>query len=298
MHETENAIKGKKDKKRILTDGFVLFSSSFLFALAFQSFLLPCGIVIGGVSGLSTVFYYAFKIPVGVMILLLNLPIFYFAFCRYGMRAMIRSAIATVATSLFIDLFFFLPPLVKEPLLAAACGGALLGIATALFFSRGFTTGGTDLFAMLLHEKTPAISVSRWILIADIAVISVGALFHRDFNGIFYSLATIFSFSFLLEYAQKGANSARVVYIMSEKSERIASEISTRIKRGVTVFYGRFWFSRKEAEILLCTLRTRELYRLRTLIDELDPDAFFIVAEATEVYGTSFLPKKHSYLDI
>ena len=298
MRISQRETKERKDKKRILADAVTLFLGSFLFALAFQSFFLPCGIVIGGVSGLSTVFYYAFKIPVGVMILLLNLPIFYFALRRYGMRALIRSAVGTATTSLFLDFFFFLPPLVSEPLLAAACGGALLGIATALFFSRGFTTGGTDLFAMLLHEKVPAISVSRFILFADIAVISVGALVHRELNGIFYSLATIFSFSFLLEYTQKGANSARVVYIMSEESAKIASAISSRIKRGVTVFYGRFWFSQKEAEILLCTLRTREVYPLRTLIEEIDPNAFFIVAEATEVYGNRFLPKRQSYLDI
>ncbi len=294
----EKSGTARNHSKRLLFDSLTLVSGGILFALAFHSFLLPCKIVIGGISGLSSIFYFLFRLPVGALNLLLNLPIFFLAFRRYGGRVLSRSVAGTLSVSLFLDLLSFFPPLVAEPLLGAVFGGVLLGGATALLFERGFTSGGTDLLAMLLHEKLRSVSISRWILLLDAVIIGIGALARKDISGIFYSLATALSFSLFLDYAQRGVNSAKAVYIISERSGEISVRICREIGRGITVLYGRLWFSEKEAEILLCTVRRRELYRLRDLICDCDEKAFVIVTEATEVYGTRFLTKSRSLIDI
>lgn len=272
---------------------FVLVGAA-IFGIGINAFLLPNNINVGGASGLATLISHFTVIPIGVMILLINVPLLILSIRANGWRSMVRTVIGTVAVSVSSDLFAILferirlPMLTEELLLAAMLGGGAMGVGSGIMILRGYTSGGSDLAAYLLHRRVPRIPTGRTILAIDVAVITATAIVLRNYNLIVYCLISSAVYGYAIDYMMRGANDCRCAMIISEKHGEIAKKICTSLSRGVTELGGRGWYTGEDRTVLMCVVRRREEFALRRLIASVDPKAFVIMTTSCEAIGDGF----------
>jgi uncharacterized membrane-anchored protein YitT (DUF2179 family) len=242
-----------------LKDIFAYVAGSVLLALSIDIFTAPNNIAPGGVSGASTVINYLTQWPIGSTSLILNVPIFIWAFVELSFEGVFRSLIATVLSSAAIDILVaFVQPYESNVLLAAIFGGVLQGIALGLVFMRSATTGGTDLIARLLGRHVRFMSVGRLMMIVDGVVVIVSAFVYNSIDNAMYAIITIFVSSKIIDTILYGTDigTGKVLFIISPKNEEIAQEILSSMERGATMLQSRGAYSGREGEVLLCRGKT------------------------------------------
>lgn len=277
------------------TYGTVLLGSA-VFALGFNLFLLPNGINAGGLSGLSflltTILGWG---SVGLFTALLNVPLFAAGFRRLGREFFLRSLFGMLASSLFLELFSYLPAPETEPFLGALAGGILSGVGMGWVFLHGATTGGADIIARLLKEKLPSFSMGRLIFFVDLVVVSLTGLVFRDFNKALYSALTMYAASVMVDKMIYGGDATAVALIVSEEYLHIAKEIGQSLHRGVTVLSAKGYHTGKDRPVLLAAIRKNQVKALKDLVLTTDPNAFLILQEAHQILGMGF--KRYSHDD-
>lgn len=257
-------------------------------SLGLNLFLAPHDIVSGGASGVAIIVHKLTGFPMGVLMLLINIPLFVLGVCFLGQGFGLRSLYGTVMFSVFIDATAFLPGLTENLLMAAMFGGVLFGLGFGIIFLAGATSGGTDILAALGHKLVPGVDVGKWIFLIDIVIISSGAYLFRDSERVLAGILTLFVSTFLVDYLISGANVAKVVYIVSSKSEAIAEEIMRRLSRGVTGIYTRGMYIKKDRTMLMCVVKRFELQRLERIVESHDKTAFIVYSQARQVTGEGF----------
>lgn len=268
---------------------------SILLAVSISMFTAPNHIAPGGVSGISTMINYLTGWPIGTLSLILNIPIFLWAFIEIGYKMVAKSLFATVLSSATIDLLaIVIQPYKGDPMLAAIFGGCLQGIGLALVFMRSATTGGTDLIARLLGRHVRFVSIGKLMLCVDGVIVVASAFVYRSIENALYAIITIFVCSKLIDTILYGTDigTGKVLFIISSKSQEIAHEILSDVDRGVTVLQSRGAYSGKEGEVLLCAVRRYEVAKVKDIIHSIDRNAFLIVGEAGEITGEGFRPVK------
>lgn len=261
-----------------------------LTALGLDVFLIPNKIAAGGVSGIATVLHYLLSVPVGVTMLVLNVPLFLMGLYRLGLRFGFRSLYGTISLSFFIDaLDPFLPVLTHDPLLASIFGGVLVGLGLGLVFKFRGTTGGTDLAAAVLRTYTGA-NVGQLLFVVDAVVVLAAGLAFKSWELAMYALITIFVTAWLIDLVQEGFSYAKAFFIISGHPESIAFAILHEMDRGATVLSGKGAFSGSDRDVLLVVVNRAEVTRLKDLIRSIDSRAFVILTDAHEVLGEGFKP--------
>lgn len=257
-----------------------------LTALAFNFFFIPNQIAPGGVSGIGTVVFYLFGLPVGVTMLLLNIPLFLLGLKQMGGGFGIRTLFATILLSLMID-FIKVPPLTEDLMLASIYGGVLMGAGLGIVFRMNATTGGTDLFARLVHRHLPFISVG-WVLffIDFFVVLSAGIVFGP--SEAMYAVVALAVGAKIIDLVQEGLNTAKAVFVISDAAPAISNRILTDMDRGVTLLHGQGAYTGREKEVILCVISRMQIVRLKGIIQDIDPQAFVLVADVREVMGEGF----------
>ncbi len=285
----------RKRSREILTDIGFLFVSGVLFGMAYNMFLVPGGIFIGGAGGLATVLNILYGLPTGTMILVINVPLVLLFMHFYGFRASVKGIIGIVVSSVFVDLTAWLgifkpafPNPEENSLLYAIFGGIVVGAAVGLMFSRGYTTGGSDLAALLIKLKFGRLPTSKLILVIDAAVVIVSAVATRSYVAIFFSFIAIFMSSNALEIVTGGFEKTRLAYIFSAQYEKVADALTKDLERGVTVLDGMGWYTKESKKVILCVAKKNETDTQKTLVRTIDPAAFMILGEATETIGEGF----------
>ena len=282
-------------KRRVLINYGVITLGSLLTAVGLDMFLVPNRIAAGGVSGLATVIYYVANFPVGVSMLVFNIPLFLGSVRILGPRFGLKTLYGFFVLSVFVDL---LQPLLRsptsDPLLAAVYGGGLTGIGLGLVFRSGGTTGGTDIAAQLIRHYF-SISIGQALLIFDGFVIALaGVVFSAELA--LYALVSVFITSRVVDVVQEGMGYAKAAFIISDFSEAIARAVTTHLGRGATFLEGRGAFTLEEKGVLLAVVGRAEVTKLKNVVSEIDPRAFVIVSSVHEVLGEGFkeheIPKK------
>ncbi len=161
-----------------------------LFGVSIDMFLLPGKIVLGGFTGIATLLHILFKLHAGIVILILNIPFAIVNVKFYGFNFIFKAFIGILATSAACELLVFLPE-VTDPLFCAVAGGTLMGVSCAMLFTRGYTTGGTDLIAWLLRVKYRNVSMGTLIFFSDAVVILVASAFTRSLESLMLSVLSI-----------------------------------------------------------------------------------------------------------
>lgn len=267
----------------------VLFAGALCVALALNLFLIPNRIAAGGVSGLATVVFHLFGLPVGVTMLLVNLPLFAASLKVLGRRFGIKTLFGAVATALLVDATAPLTiPLTTDPALAAVYGGVLAGVGVGLTFRVGGSTGGTDMAAQLLHRWLH-LGAGRMLLLVDGFVILLAA-FAFSAELALYALLSAFLTSKVIDLMQEGHSYAKAAFIISERVDEIARRVLAEMDRGATTLQGRGMYTGMDRQVLFVIVARGEIVQLRRLVVDADPRAFVVVTDVFEVLGEGFGP--------
>lgn len=279
-------IQGKVKKTIVEAAGTVIGAA--IMAFGISSFLLPSQLSSGGVSGIATITYYLLNIPMGVMIMIINIPLFIFAGYRIGKEFFLKSLVGTVSLSLFIDILDKYPPVTTDRFLASIYGGVIIGIGTAIILKVGSSTGGTELVANLIKTYNPYISMSRYLTIIDIVIILLNVIFFKHIEVGLYSAIAIYLYGKMVDIIFEGVYFTKLLFIISDKNEEISDGIKNEIKRGVTGLYGKGMYSDKEKLVLICAVSRGDVHKIKDLARRIDKRSFIVVANAREVLGKGF----------
>lgn len=249
-------------------------------------FLVPNTIAAGGISGIATILYHLFNIPLGLSIVVLNVPLFIFGFRLVGKSFAIRTAYSLALYALIAELIPI--PASQDHFLGCVYGGVLVGIGIGLVVRSGGSTGGTDMAAKMLSARIKSVGIGTFVFCIDFVVIAAAGLLFEPEVAL-YALASLFITSKLIDVITVGLSAAKAFYIISEKNDEIAVAILEKLQRGVTSLGAKGVYSGREKNVLLCVLPWRtEGVRLKKIVRGIDPNAFVIVADVSEVLGEGF----------
>ena len=260
-----------------------------IYALAFDWFVAPNQIAMGGVTGLAQIVNALVPVlPVGVLSILVNVPLFLAGWRLLGGRLLVSSLYAMAVSSLAIDVIAWMhtfPPM--DPILATLYGGAGMGVGLGLVFSQGATTGGTDIIGKLLKLKFPWLPIGKLVMIPDMVVVILAAVVFGTVNAALYGLIQMYLLSKVMDMILYGWDTSRVAYIITDRWEETVQGLLD-MNRGVTLLQGKGAYTGAEKQVLLVAFRQREIVPIKRMRREIDPKAFFIVCDAHEILGEGF----------
>lgn len=258
---------------------------SFLIAIGVSSFTAPNDIAAGGFTGVGTILYSLFSIPVGTTVLLLNVPIFIIAANKFGMKFVYKSIIATMIMTIMIDITaIFLPVYRGEKILSAIFGGCLMGIGLAMIFLRGATTGGVDIIAKLLSVYYPHFSIGKLIMFLDAIVIISSAIVYKNIENALFAVVAIFVQSKAIDTLIYGGDKGKLTLVKSEHCEEILKKVINSLGR-IPSFIDNSGESRN---IILCATHRYETAKFYKIVNEIDKAAYIVTLDAGEIIGEGF----------
>lgn len=280
----------KVDWKRTASAYFWITVGSILYGFAFDWFYTPNLIGYGGITGVGQVVN-AFipAIPIGMFVLVINIPLFILGWKFIGGHLLVTSLYSMVVSSVAVDAFALIidfQPM--DQMLAAVCGGALIGLSLGIIFAKGATTGGTDLIARLVKLKLPWISMGNMLLVIDTAVVVLVALAFGNLTTALYGFIAQVVCAYVTDMVLYGLDTAKVAYIISDHNEEIRRTLVEDLDKGVTILHGQGAYTGAEKQVLLCAFKQREIATIKSAVKGLDPNAFLIVCDAHEVLGEGF----------
>ena len=255
-------------------------------------FLLPNKLSTGGVSGIATIGYYLFNLPLGTTILVLNIPLFIIAFFKIGKEIFTKSIIGTVLLSQAINLFEKIKPLTQDRPLACIYGGILVGVGMAIVLKGNGSTGGTDLLTYIIRTYKPHFKSSSLIVIIDVIIVMLNVIFFKEIEIGLYSAIAIYIMGKMIDIVFEGINFTKMIFIVSNEYKEIAKEIGEKYGRGSTAVYAKGMYTRERRMMLLCVVSRNEVARIKDISLKIDPKAFIIIANARETWGKGFKEKK------
>ena len=281
-------LEEKFDIKKIIIEILGTVLGAFVMAIGVSLFLLPNQLSSGGVSGIATITYYLFNIPMGTMILIINVPLFLFAFFKIGKSFFIKSLIGTFTLSLFIDMLDKLKPITQDRFLACIYGGIIIGLGTAILLKTNSSTGGSDLISYLTKQYKPTVRSGETIIIFDIIVVTLNMIVFKEIEIGLYSAIDIFLMGKIIDIVFEGVDFTKLMFIISDKSKEISKEIEEKIPRGTTGIYGKGMYTNKDKLILMCAASRRDVAKIKLITRKIDPYSFIIITNSREVVGLGF----------
>ena len=280
----------KDTAKRLFIAYFWITVGSAIYALGFDWCYAPNSIGFGGITGLAQIINAVFPwAPIGVVVIVLNLPLFILGWRLLGGHLLLSSLYAMFISSVFVDVLAALVPFQPmDPMLATIFGGILVGLSLGIVLLQGATTGGTDLLARLLKLRFAWLPMGKLLMVVDLAVIVAVALAFRNLSSALYGLVSLYIFTAVMDMVLYGLDSAKVAYIISSKPDEVSKAILNELDRGVTFLHGEGGWSGESKKVLLCAFKQKQIVPLRRMVKEIDPEAFLIVCDAHEVLGDGF----------
>ncbi|MGB9856927.1 MAG: YitT family protein [Dictyoglomaceae bacterium] len=258
-----------------------------LVAISISVFLAPNKLVGGGVSGIAIILYHTFKFPIGLVMIILNIPIFILGIRLLGLHFGIKTFFGSILLSILVDLFnFFSFPTITNNFLATVYGGLIAGFGLGIVFKYGGSTGGTDILAQILSHYSGLNLGQALLLIDGVIVLTAGFIF--NFELALYALLVIFIQGYAIDLVQEGLSYTKAALVFSEKPRELGEKILRDLGRGVTIFYGMGLYTGQEKEILYCVVSQSEVSKLKEIIHKNDPKAFVVISPAHEVLGEGF----------
>lgn len=287
--------KKKSRAKNLILDTVFIAAGSMIYAVSVNAFTAPNQIAPGGITGVSTMLNYLFDTPIGVVVMLLNIPITLWGIIEIGYKLVAKTLLAITMSSVCIDLFaLFIPAYRGDPILVAIFAGIFEGLGLSLVFIRGATTGGTDMMGRLINHRYRHFSVGKIMLAIDGVIILISAFVFGSVESAMYACIVIFVSTSLIDTIIYGADSGtgKTFFVLSPKTHVIGDRVMKELDRGVTYISSKGGYSNEPGEMLLCAVRRFEAYKLNEIIRDEDKDAFVIVGDAGEISGEGFRPVK------
>jgi uncharacterized membrane-anchored protein YitT (DUF2179 family) len=292
MRATARLMKGAKrafGKRDVWITYPSVVVGGLIWSLAINGILVHHQFLSGGVAGFALVIHYLFKfLPVGIMVFLMNIPIFAVGWALISGRFFVLSLLGMLSFSFFLTVTTWLHIPIENPLLAALFAGVVSGVGSGLVFRSGGSGGGTGLIAMVLNRHF-SVRVGMVSFALNSIPLILGALL-IDLEAALYSIVYMYLSASVTDRILAGFNERRGIFIISTKSSKIAEEVLEKLHRGATFFKGEGAYTHTELDIVYCVVPLFELARLKHLVLSIDPKAFVVVNETMEVIGRGFEP--------
>ncbi|MBL7972231.1 MAG: YitT family protein [Prolixibacteraceae bacterium] len=283
-------VQARKEKIQTVIQDYVIMTLGLvLYVLSWTLFLIPAKITGGGISGLAAVIYYSTKIPIGLTFFTINVVLVAIAIKVIGASFGIKTIYSMVVLSLLfaIPLDVFPKSIIEDNFLSAVLGGMMGGTGIGLVFSRGGSTGGTDIIAMFVN-KYRNISPGRVIMYCDVIIIGSSYFLVHSLDKMVYGFVSMAVASYAIDAFLSGSNASAQIFIFSNKYDEIADFINSEFGRGVTALKGTGWYTQNDVMVLITIVRKKETSILFRKIKEIDPNAFISMASVMGVYGQGF----------
>lgn len=277
-----------KQYKKIISDYILIIVGCFLLAVSINVFLAPNKISAGGISSIGTILLHLFDIKMSFTNAVLNAILFIFGYKMLGKYSVIQTIAGIIFLSLFLEITILFPVYSKNETIAAIFGGILMGTGVGLVVKTGASTGGSDFAGLILHKIFPHLSLAKIIMVIDISVVILSGIVFKSFTVTAYSIMALFICSVVTEKILVIGNSAKILYIISSKSNIISTHILNEYERGVTGIHSIGMYSGKEFVMLMCIITPKESPKYLSMIKSIDKKAFVVITDANEVLGEGF----------
>lgn len=277
----------KINKKTFVKRYVNFFLGALLIAISYNVFIASNKLVPGGIGGIAIIFNYLFKIPNSLTILIFGIILLILSFFLLGKEKTKASILGSLLFPLLVQLTkninIWLDFNTDDILLATVFGGVIYGFGAGLVFKAGFTTGGTDIINQII-SKYFKISIGSSMLISDGLIAFSSAFFFGPINCM-YSIIILYIISLMSDKVILGISDSKAFYIITDHEVEIKEFILKYLNHGVTVFNAKGGYLKEKQTVLMCVLPTKDYYRLKEGIHEIDKEAFFVVTDAYEVFG-------------
>ena len=242
---------------KYLKEYSIITLGCFFYAISINYFFISNHLAEGGVAGICLILYYLFKLPVGVMYFVINIPLLIIGWRLVGRDFLFKTLYGTSCLSFLITLTQNWKGPSSDIMLGSIYGGVLIGIGLGLIFMVNGSTGGTDIIARILNRYFD-IPMGRTMLFLDIVILGVATIFFGK-EIVMYTLISMAIVSKAIDYFQDGYTKSKGITIISTKSEEIKSKIMDKIGRGTTIIKGKGGYTGKEIDLLFCVVSKFEV---------------------------------------
>ncbi len=284
---TKNNVMKKVKRKTNIKRHIQMFIGVTLMALAYNVFVLPNNFVYGGVSGLAVITKRVFNIEPSTFIFISSVILLIISYFALGKEkttgSVVGSLLYPIMVSLTSNVRLYLDFDSSQLLLSALFGGVMVGLGAGLVYKAGFTTGGTDISAQIIHKYLKT-SMGKAIVLCD-GVILLSGTFIFGINNFMYALVVLYLISMITDKVLLGISDSKAFYIVTEKDKEVKEFVLDQLSHGVTIFKAKGGYDNRNQKVLFCVIPTKEYFKLKEGIAAIDNEAFFVVTDAYEVYG-------------
>ncbi len=267
---------------------FIIILGGFISSIAYNVFIMPHKMLSGGLGGIALIFNYVFGIKPGLMVFILNIPVFILGYKFIDREFILLSLLGTVSFSFCLDYFsyFKYKLFIEDILLASIYGGILNGFGMGIVLRNRASLGGIDIVSVIM-KKYFSVNIGSTSLIINFIIVSISSLIY-GIKLAMYTLIAMYVSSRVLDKVQEGFDIRKQVMIISDKEEKLGEEIINRLHRGVTYLEGEGAFTRNKKRVIYCIVTLNQLAKLKQIVRETDPNAFMTVNDTVEVLGKGF----------
>lgn len=267
----------------------MLFAGAIIAAIGLEIFLVPNNIIDGGVVGISIMVSHLTGLPLSLFLVIFNLPFLYLGYTQIGKTFALSTLFSIVSLSYWVSVFHPIPGLTNDLFLAAIFGGIIIGVGVGIIIRYGGSLDGTEIVAILLDKRT-SFSVGEIVMFFNLFILtSAGFVFSWD--KAMYSLVAYFIAFKVMDTVIEGLDESKAVMIVSDKPDDITETLMARLGRGVTVLHGEGGYTKERKDVLYCVITRLEMAKLKSIVDEIDEDAFVTINDVHEVMGGRFKKK-------
>lgn len=267
---------------------FMIIGSA-LVSVALEIFLVPNNIIDGGIVGISIILSHLSHFPLGIFLVLLNLPFLLIGYKQIGKTFALSTLFSVILMSIGTTMLHPVQAFTIDPLLAAVFGGIILGIGVGLVIRSGGSLDGTEIVAILFSKKSP-FSVGEIVMFINFFILgSAGFVFGWDHA--MYSLIAYYIAFKMIDITIEGLDQSKSVWIISDEYSKIGDSITSRLGRGVTYLNGEGAFTGDDKKVIFSVITRLEEAKLKSIVDELDPKAFLAIGNIHDVKGGRFKKK-------
>jgi len=264
--------------------------------LGLRLFLIPANLASGGVSGISQLINHFTGWPIGLMVLIGNFPLFLLGW-RFlgGQRFAFRTAFAVIAYSLVVDLLptlhgFPVNGITDDILLNSLYGAVVSGIGYGLVYRAGGTSGGSDVLARILNHYRSVPMTQSYLMVDSLVVLSAGFVF--GWKQALYAIISLYVSGIVSENVLEGPGTVRTAMVVTSQAKAISNRVLEEMQRGVTILQGVGAYTGTERPVIYCVITRSEVTQLKSIVHDIDPQAFIVIGQAHEAFGEGFKPLK------
>ena len=274
----------------MLRDVSLLLIGSLIYGIGIYMFVVPANIAPGGASGIALMVNFVTGLPVGTLTLVLNVPLLILAWFYLSKKFAVSTAITTAVCSFVLDFVvpLFIPVYAGDRLLCSLYGGVLVGAGMALIFIAGSTTGGTDILGYILQKKRPHMSIGRALMIVDGIILAASIFVFGNIEAALFGLISLYVQTKVIDAIIYGGEVGSMATIVTSNPDEITEKVISELDRTTTLLPAKGAYSRKDTNVLLCTVRKSQFSRLKKIVYDADPNAFVMVTDTSEVFGLGF----------